>query len=149
VLFCEQCARQCLPLISNVRPHNRHYSAANSSPTMDSEINRNCKVIDELVDAYNSQDARRFSQLFTEDGWHGNLHADTFQVGPEAIFRRYVEVFAMYPGNRTQVMHRIAFEHFVIDHEKVSRSAESETFDVVAIYTLESGKIKRAELVRK
>jgi hypothetical protein len=116
---------------------------------MDSEISRNCKVIDELVDAYNSQDARRFSLLFAEDGWHGSLHADTFQVGPEAIYRRYVEVFGTYPNNRTQVMHRIAFDHFVIDHEKVSRSAESQAFDVVAIYTFEAGKIKRAELVRK
>jgi uncharacterized protein (TIGR02246 family) len=116
---------------------------------MDSAVQKNCLVIDRLVEAYNSQDARGFADLFTHDGWHGNLHATTFQIGPEAIYQRYVEVFALYPGNHTEVVHRIAFDDFVIDHEKVRRSSDAQPFDVVAIYTLEGGRIKRAELVRK
>ena len=116
---------------------------------MNTEVSRNCHVIDALVDAYNLQDARRFADLFSVDGWHGNLHGESFQIGPDAIFHRYVEVFTMYPDNRTQVVHRIAFDHFVVDHEKVTRKLGGESFDVVAIYTLKDGKIKRAELVRK
>jgi len=116
---------------------------------MTSEVKKNCAVIDELVEAYNGQDARRFADLFADDGWHGNLHGAACQVGREAIYQRYVEVFGLYPGNRTEVVHRIAFDCFVIDHEKVRRSEDAEPFDVVAIYTLEGGRIKRAELVRK
>jgi hypothetical protein len=116
---------------------------------MNPEVQQNCLVIDQLVEAYNAQDARRFADLFTEDGWHGNLHAETFQVGPQAIYQRYVEVFGTYPNNRTEVVHRIAFGPFVIDHEKVKRSNDAEPFDVVALYTLEGGRIKRAELVRQ
>jgi uncharacterized protein (TIGR02246 family) len=116
---------------------------------MNTEVLRNCQVIDTLVEAYNRQDARRFADLFTLDGWHGNLHGKIFQIGPDAICKRYIEVFAMYPTNRTKVVHRIAFDCFVIDHEKVTRSVDAEAFDVVAIYTLDACKIKRAELVRK
>ncbi len=115
---------------------------------MNTEVQRNCDIIDQLVAAYNAHDARRFADLFTADGWHGDLHATVFQVGPEAICERYVEVFAVYPENRTEVVHRIAFDNFVVDHEKVRRSSDAEPFDVVAIYTLEAGRIKRAELVR-
>jgi hypothetical protein len=116
---------------------------------MKTDVQKNCEVIDELVTAYNQQDAERFASLFTDDGWHGNLHAAAFQVGRQAIHQRYIEVFAMYPQNRTEVVHRIAFGKFVIDHEKVSRAANSQPFDVVAIYTLQDGLIERAELVRE
>jgi hypothetical protein len=85
---------------------------------MTSDVKKNCAVIDDLVEAYNRQDARHFADLFAEDGWHGNLHGVTSQIGREAIYQRYVEVFGLYPSNRTEVVHRIAFDHFVIDHEK-------------------------------
>lgn len=115
---------------------------------MSSKSQANAAVIDRLVEAYNAQDARGFADLFTEDGWHGDLHAERFQQGREEIYRRYVDVFALYPENRTDVVHRIAFGPFVVDHEHVRRSNGAEPFEVVAIYTLEDGLIKRAELVR-
>jgi uncharacterized protein (TIGR02246 family) len=109
----------------------------------------NAKVIDALVDAYNRRDARGFSNLFADDAWHGNLHSPSPQQGREEIYRRYVETFAAYPENRTEVVHRAAYGHFVVDHERVQRSKTSQPFDVVAIYTLEAGRIKRLELVRE
>jgi uncharacterized protein (TIGR02246 family) len=109
----------------------------------------NTRVIDQLVIAYNAGNARGFADLFTEDAVHGNLHGDGLQTSREEIYRRYVEVFGTFPENRTEVIHRIAFDHFVIDHERVKRSANSEPFDVVAIYTMKDGLIARCDFVRK
>jgi hypothetical protein len=59
----------------------------------------------------------------------------------EAIFRRYVDVFARFPQNATKVLYRVAFDGVIVDHERVSRSPESEPFDVVAVNTIRDGKI--------
>jgi hypothetical protein len=121
------------------------------NPELSPEMNpktQNAQVIDRLAEAYNRQDAQGFANLFTENAVHGVLHSETQQRSRQEIFERYVEVFGMYPENKTEVVHRITFGSFVIDHEKVSRSSSSEPFDVVAIYTLESGLISRLEFVR-
>jgi hypothetical protein len=110
---------------------------------------RNQDVIDKLVIAYNNHDARAFADFFSEDAVHGTLHSELLQHGREEIYRRYLEVFATYPENKTEVVQRIAFGKFVIDHELVSRSPSTEPFDVVAIYTLEAGLITRLDFVRE
>ncbi len=108
----------------------------------------NSAVIDDLFEAYNAGDARRFADFFAADAVHGVLHSDQYLDGRDAIHARYVEVFAMYPQNRSDVVNRMAFGPFVLDHETVSRSPDSEPFEVVAIYTFEGGLIKRLDFVR-
>jgi uncharacterized protein (TIGR02246 family) len=109
----------------------------------------NARVIDQLVAAYNSHDARAFADLFSEDAVHGTLHAESQQHGREEIYRRYIEVFSNFPENKTEVIQRTAFGRFVVDHEVVRRSSQSEPFNVVAIYTLESGLIRRLDFIRE
>jgi uncharacterized protein (TIGR02246 family) len=106
-------------------------------------------LIDALVEHYNSQDVRKFADCFAVDAWHGTLHGAMPQVGREAIYARYVDVFREYPQNRTEVIHRIMFGKFVIDHERVRRRAADQPFDVAVIYTIENDRIKRAEFVRE
>jgi uncharacterized protein (TIGR02246 family) len=115
---------------------------------MTPESEKNSRLIDQLILAYNAQDARRFADLFSEDAWHGDLHGSTFETGREAIYRRYVQVFAAHPGNRTEILNRIAFDDFVIDHERVHRNAETKPFEVAAIYTIQGDRIRRLEMVR-
>jgi uncharacterized protein (TIGR02246 family) len=109
----------------------------------------NQQIIDQLVIAYNAHNARAFADLFTEDAIHGTLHAESQQYGREEIYRRYVEVFANFPENKTEVVQRTAFGQFIVDHELVRRSPTTEPFNVVAIYTLEAGLIKRLDFVRE
>jgi uncharacterized protein (TIGR02246 family) len=110
---------------------------------------QNQNVIDNLVIAYNNHDARAFADFFSEDAIHGTLHSELLQHGREAIYQRYLEVFAMYPENKTEVVQRIAFGQFIVDHELVSRSSSTEPFNVVAIYTLKNGLITRLDFVRE
>ncbi len=110
---------------------------------------QNQNVIDNLVIAYNNHDARAFANFFSIDAVHGTLHAELLQHGREEIYKRYLEVFATYPENKTEVIQRIAFGQFVVDHELVSRSSSTEPFNVVAIYRLESGLVTRLDFVRE
>jgi hypothetical protein len=111
--------------------------------------NQNQDVIDNLVIAYNNHDARAFADFFSEDAMHGTLHSELLQHGRKEIYQRYLEVFATYPENKTEVVQRIAFGQFVVDHELVTRSSSAEPFNVVAIYTLKDGLITRLDFVRE
>ena len=73
------------------------------NPAMSTET-QNAEVIDRLVEAYNRQDAQAFANLFTENAVHGVLHSETQQRSRQEIFERYVEVFGMYPENKTEVV---------------------------------------------
>jgi hypothetical protein len=110
---------------------------------------KNTDVIDQLVRAYNAQDTRAFANLFTEDAYHGRFHTDAPQIGRETIYQHYIKVFAQHPQNQTKVINRMQFGPFVVDHEIVKRSPEAEPFEVIAVYTLEHGLIKRLEMVRE
>jgi uncharacterized protein (TIGR02246 family) len=105
-------------------------------------------LIDSLVRAYNNHDARGFADHFSDDAIHGNLHGGDLDIGADAIFRRYVDVFARFPQNATKVVYRVVFDDIIVDHERVSRSPESEPFDVVAVNTIREGKIIRLDFVR-
>lgn len=109
---------------------------------------KNAALIDRLVAAYNDQDVRGFADCFTADAVHGRLNAADPQIGREQIYAHYVKVFAMYPDNKTQVIHRMVFGDFVVDHERVTRNANTETFNVIAINQIEAGLVKRLEFVK-
>lgn len=111
--------------------------------------NENTKIIDQLVEAYNWGDARAFANLFTLEVVVYEHPNRPTQQSREEIFRRYTEVFKQFPFNCTEVVHRIVIGDWVIDHEKVRRSPEREPFDVVAVYELQDGAIKRLDFIRK
>jgi uncharacterized protein (TIGR02246 family) len=108
----------------------------------------NSQTIDSLVAAYNAHDARAFADHFSVDASHGNLNSDIRQQGREEIYRRYVEVFAQFPQNHTQVLHRTVLGQYVLDHERVRRSPDADPFEVVAIYTFDAELIQRLDFVR-
>ncbi len=108
----------------------------------------NAEVIDRLVVAYNAHDARAFADFFATDAVHGPLRGEAPQIGREAVYERYVDVFAQFPQNHTEVMHRVVTGAFVVDHERVRRGPDSEPFDVVAIYEMSDGTISQLDFVR-
>jgi uncharacterized protein (TIGR02246 family) len=105
-------------------------------------------IIDRLVLAYNAHDARAFADFFSLTAIHGPIRSESPQVGREAIFERYVEVFAQFPQNHTEVINRVTTGRFVVDHERVRRSPESEPFDVVAVYEMSNDEIVQLDFVR-
>jgi hypothetical protein len=45
-------------------------------------------------------------------------------------------------------LHRVVFDDVIVDHERVTRTPESEPFDVVAVNTIRDGKIIRLDFIR-
>jgi hypothetical protein len=112
------------------------------------EIGRNVEAVDRLVAAYNARDAAQFASCFAIDGAHGDLNALDPLIGRDAIREHYAEIFNQYPASTTEIVHRIAFGAYVVDHERVRRSPRSAPLDVIAIYRIKGRVIARADFVR-
>lgn len=107
------------------------------------------QLIDKLVEAYNSSNARAFADLFEETAVVYEHPNQPTQKSREEIFEYYEKLFAEYPNNRTEVLHRIVIGNRIIDHEQVKRSFDAEPFDVLTIYGMGDELIKRVDFVRQ
>jgi uncharacterized protein (TIGR02246 family) len=111
--------------------------------------NENTVLIDRLVEAYNSSNARAFSDLFAADALVYEFPGTLAQQSREAIFEFYQKLFGEFPENQTEVLHRIVIGNRVADHERVRRAPDAEPFEVLTIYELENGEIKRVDFIRQ
>jgi hypothetical protein len=108
----------------------------------------NIAVIAAQLAAYNVQDLDGHVAHFADDVVIADLNGAENLHGIADYRARYAGVFAQYPGNHAELIGRLACANVVVDHERVSRVAGGETFDVLAIYTLRDGKIARVDFVR-
>ena len=106
------------------------------------------KIIDNLVEAYNSSDARAFADLFDETAIVYEHPQQPTQQSREEIFEYYKNLFGEFPENRTEVLHRTVLGNRIIDHERVRRSFAAEAFEVVTIYQMGEKLIKRVDFIR-
>jgi hypothetical protein len=100
------------------------------------------------LDAYNAQDLAAYCSFFTQDLIVADLNGAVTNRGLPAFREKYAKVFADFPQNRAELVHRIALPGAVIDHERVSRTFGGDTFDVAAIYTFAGDKIARIDFVK-
>jgi hypothetical protein len=59
-----------------------------------------------------------------------------------------IKLFEPAPQLRASILHRIAFDRFVIDQEKVTGRADGQVIEVVAIYGIRDGPIVRITFLR-
>jgi hypothetical protein len=105
-------------------------------------------IVQGQFDAYNAQDLDAFCGFYAEDAVLGTYGGEVVTVGLAAIRARHAKLFADFPQNRAQVLHRIVVGANVIDHEHVERAPGGDTFQVAAIYTLAGGKIARVDFAK-
>jgi hypothetical protein len=108
----------------------------------------NVAVVQAQLDAYNVQDLDGHVACFSDDVVIADFNGAENLHGVADYRARMGGVFAQYPGNHAELIGRLACANVVVDHERVSRVAGGETFDVLAIYTLRDGKIARVDFVR-
>lgn len=112
-------------------------------------MSTNTDTIDRLVEGYNASDARTFADCFALDASVYEHPSILTQQGRNEIFAYYQKLFAEFPQNRTEILHRIVFDTKVIDHERVRRSPDAEPFEVLTIYEMSGGLIQRVDFIRK
>ncbi|MGE0595192.1 MAG: SgcJ/EcaC family oxidoreductase [Hyphomonadaceae bacterium] len=105
------------------------------------------EIVQAQLDTYNAQDLDAFCALFAEDCVIADLNGAVTQRGQSDLRARYGAMFAQYPQNQAEIIHRMVMGDVVIDHERVHRSADL-SFEAIAIYTIKNGRIARCDFVR-
>jgi hypothetical protein len=57
-------------------------------------------------------------------------------------------MFAEFPENRAEIVTAYELGEYVVLHERVSRSAASEPFEVMSVYSFDGDKCSRVEFIR-
>lgn len=100
------------------------------------------------LDAYNAQDLDAHVAFFADDMTIANLREAPNLSGIAAYKERMGGVFAQFPENKVELLSRVIIGNKVLDHEKVLRAPDAIPFEVIAIYTIENGKIASVDFIK-
>jgi uncharacterized protein (TIGR02246 family) len=105
-------------------------------------------VAEAMIAHYNAQDADAYVALMTDDACEAGYRGEVLRAGKEGVRSGLKAMFAEYPENRAEVLSGHMLGEYVVLHERVSRSAEAEPFEVMSIYSFNGDKVSRVEFVR-
>ena len=105
-------------------------------------------VAEAMIAHYNAQDADAYVALMTEDACEAGYRGAVLREGREGVRAGLKAMFAEFPQNRAEILSGHLLGETVVLHEKVSRSADAEPFEVMSIYSFEGDKVSRVEFVR-
>lgn len=105
-------------------------------------------VAEAMIAHYNAQDADAYVALMTDDACEAGYRGEVLRAGKEGVRSGLKAMFAEYPENRAEVLSGHMLGEYVVLHERVSRSAQSEPFEVMSIYSFNGDKVSRVEFVR-
>ena len=105
-------------------------------------------IATQMIAHYNAQDADAYVSLMTDDACEASYRGALLREGKEGVRSGLKAMFAEFPENRAEVLKAYRLGEYVALHEKVWRSAASEPFEVMSIYSFEGDKVARVEFVR-
>lgn len=111
-------------------------------------MNDNNAIAQAQLDAYNTQDLDKHLEYFADDMTIANLREAPNLTGKDTYRERMAAVFAQFPENKVELLGRAFVGNKVLDHEKVMRSPSAEPFEVIAVYTIENGKIAAVDFIK-
>ena len=101
-----------------------------------------------MIGAYNAQDADAYVSHMTYDACEAAYRGAVVRDGKEGTRAGLTAMFAEFPENRAEILSGYELGEYVVLHERVSRSAAAEPFEVMTIYSFEGDKVSRVEFVR-
>ena len=100
-------------------------------------------IVDAQLAAYNRRDLEGFLSFYAEDAVLANHPDQVTQTGKVEMRARYQLRFSN-PNVHAEIIKRVTFGRFVIDHERVVAAPPAEgTLEAVAVYEIKDGKIGR------
>jgi imidazolonepropionase-like amidohydrolase len=100
------------------------------------------------LNAYNAHDIEAFLEPYADDIELYDLPNKLISKGKDAMRQDYGKFFANAPALHCELVNRMVVGNTVIDHERVSVSADKALTEAVAIYKIENGKIKKVYFTR-
>lgn len=105
-------------------------------------------IVDAQLDAYNRRDLEGFLSFYAEDAVLANHPDQVTQTGKAEMRTRYQLRFSD-PDVHAEIIKRITFGRFVIDHERVVAAPPAEgTLEAIAIYEIKDGEIVRVTFLK-
>jgi hypothetical protein len=105
-------------------------------------------VVDAQLAAYNKRDLEAFLSFYAEDAVLAKHPDQITQTGKAEMRTRYQRNFSN-PNVRAEVIKRVTFERFVVDHERVTAPPAKGELEAVAVYEVKDGKIARVTFLEK
>ena len=114
----------------------------------------NLATAEAMIAAYNAQDVDTYVSFMTDDACEANYRGDVLRQGKEGTRSGLATAFARWPQNRAEIREKQEIGNYVLFREYVTRgpatdgSALVEPFEVIAVYSFESGKCTRVEFIK-
>ena len=105
-------------------------------------------VTHRMIERYNAQDADGYVALMTEDACEAGYRGAVLREGREGVRAGLKTMFAQFPENRADIRSTFELGDYVLLHERVSRSADSEPFEVMSVYSFFGDQVQRVEFIR-
>ncbi len=105
-------------------------------------------IVDAQLAAYNRRDLEGFLSFYAEDAVLVDHPNQVTQTGKAEMRTRYQLRFSN-PSVHAEIVKRVTFGKFVIDHERVVAAPPGEgKIEAVAIYEIKDGKIVRVTFLK-
>jgi hypothetical protein len=105
-------------------------------------------VVDAQLVAYNKRDLEAFLSFYADDAILARHPDQVTQTGKAEMRTRYQSRFSN-PNVHAEIIKRVTFDRFVIDHERITAPPSKEVREAVAIYEVKDGKIFRVTFLEK
>jgi uncharacterized protein (TIGR02246 family) len=105
-------------------------------------------IAEQMIAAYNAQDADAYVALMTEDACEAGYRGAVVREGKEGTRAGLKAMFAEFPENRAEIITGYELGEFAVLHERVYRSAAAEPFEVMSVYSFEGDLCSRVEFIR-
>jgi hypothetical protein len=105
-------------------------------------------IAEKMIAHYNAQDADAYVALMTDGACEAGYRGAVVREGKEGVRAGLKAMFAEFPENRADILSGYTLGDYVVLHERVSRSAAAEPFEVMSIYSFVGDKVDRVEFVR-
>lgn len=105
-------------------------------------------VAEAMIAHYNDQNADAYVALMTDDACEAGYRGAVVREGKEGVRAGLKAMFAEFPENHAEILSGHLLGEHVVLHERVSRSSQSEPFEVMSIYSFDGDKVSRVEFVR-
>lgn len=137
-LFCIACSSLASPAIAG---------DATTIVSADQSVSPEA-IVDAQLAAYNRRDLESFLSFYAEDAILAKHPDQVTQTGKAEMRTRYQRNFSN-PNIRAEIIKRVAFGRFVIDHERVVAPPAKGEIEAVAVYEIKDGKIVRVTFLEK
>lgn len=105
-------------------------------------------IAEQMIAHYNAQDADAYVALMTDDACEAGYRGAVVREGREGVREGLKKMFAEFPENRAEIVKGYELGEYAVLHEKVWRSAASEPFEVMSVYSFDGDRCSRVEFIR-